>query len=82
MPMFVSWLWTLGFMGVFGMKFNIINIIVSTFVFGLGVDYSILMMRGFLLEYKYGQREMTSYKTSIFLSAFTTIVGVGVLILG
>jgi uncharacterized protein len=80
-PMFVSWLWTLGFMGVFGIKFNIINIIVSTFVFGLGVDYSILMMRGFLLEYKYGQREMVSYKTSIFLSAFTTVVGVGVLIL-
>ena len=80
-PMFVSWLWTLGFMGVFGIKFNIINIIVSTFVFGLGVDYSILMMRGFLLEYKYGHREMTSYKTSIFLSAFTTVVGVGVLIL-
>ncbi len=35
-PMFLSWLWTLGFMGVFELKFNIINIIVSTFVFGLG----------------------------------------------
>ncbi len=80
-PMFMSWLWTLGFMGVFGIKFNIINIIVSTFVFGLGVDYSILMMRGLLLEYRFGRREMTSYRTSIFLSGFTTIVGVGVLIL-
>jgi len=80
-PMLMSWIWTLGFMGAFGIRFNIINIIVSTFVFGLGVDYSILMMRGFLLEYKYGHREMISYKTSIFLSSFTTIVGVGVLIL-
>ena len=80
-PMFLSWLWTLGFMGVFDIKFNIINIIVSTFVFGLGVDYSILMMRGLLLEYRFGRREMTSYRTSIFLSGFTTIVGVGVLIL-
>jgi len=80
-PMFVSWLWTLGFMGFTGIQFNIINIIVSTFIFGLGVDYSILMMRGFLLEYKYGHREIVSYKTSIFLSSFTTIVGVGVLIL-
>jgi 1-acyl-sn-glycerol-3-phosphate acyltransferase len=80
-PMFLSWLWTLGFMGIFDIKFNIINIIVSTFVFGLGVDYSILMMRGLLLEYRYGRREMTSYRTSIFLSGFTTIVGVGVLIL-
>ncbi len=80
-PMFLSWLWTLGFMGVFDIKFNIINIIVSTFVFGLGVDYCILMMRGLLLEYRSGRREMTSYRTSIFLSGFTTIVGVGVLIL-
>ncbi len=47
----------------------------------LGVDYSILMMRGLLLEYRFGRKEMTSYRTSIFLSGFTTIVGVGVLIL-
>jgi 1-acyl-sn-glycerol-3-phosphate acyltransferase len=80
-PMFVSWLWTLGFMGVSGIKFNIFNIVVSTFVFGLGVDYAILMMRGLLLEYKYGQKEISYYKTSIFLSAFTTVVGVGVLLL-
>ena len=79
-PMFVSWLWTLGIMGVFNLKFNIFNIIISTFIFGLGVDYSILMMRGLLLDYKYGQKELSSYKTSIFLSVFTTIVGVGVLI--
>ena len=80
-PMFISWLWTLGFMGITGIKFNIINIIVTTFVFGLGVDYSILMMRGLLLEYKYGQREIITYKTSVFLSSFTTLVGVGVLLL-
>jgi uncharacterized protein len=79
-PMFVSWLWTLGFMGISGIKFNIFNIIVSTFVFGLGVDYSILMMQGFLLEYRYGQNDRSSYKTSIFLSSFTTVVGVGVLL--
>jgi 1-acyl-sn-glycerol-3-phosphate acyltransferase len=80
-PMFVSWLWTLGFMGITGIKFNIFNIIVSTFVFGLGVDYSILMMQGLLLEYRYGQNDLPTYKTSIFLSSFTTIAGVGVLLL-
>ncbi len=80
-PMFVSWLWTLGFMGVFGLKFNIINIIVCTFVFGLGVDYSILMMQGFLSEFKYGRKDLPSYKMSIFLSSFTTLIGVGVLLL-
>ena len=80
-PMFLSWLWTLGFMGVTGLKFNIFNIIVSTFVFGLGVDYTILMIRGLLLEYRSGCKELYSYKTSIFLSSFTTLIGVGVLLL-
>lgn len=81
LPMFISWSWTLGIMGLLGLKFNIFNIIVSTFIFGLGVDYSILMIQGLMQEYRYGKKELQSYKTSIFLSLFTTIVGVGVLIL-
>ena len=80
-PMYLSWLLTLGAMGILGLTFNIFNIIISTFVFGLGVDYSILMIRGLLLEFKYGRNELSSYKTSIFLSSFTTVVGVGVLII-
>ena len=53
LPMFASWLLTLGFMGMTGIRFNIFNIIVSSFIFGLGVDYSILMMRGLLFEFRY-----------------------------
>jgi uncharacterized protein len=79
LPMFVSWFLTLGFMGMTGIRFNIFNIIVSSFIFGLGVDYSILMMRGLLFEYKYRTTEISSYKTSIFLSSSTTLFGVGAL---
>lgn len=80
LPMFISWLWILGIMGVFGLKFNIINIIISTFIFGLGDDYSIFIMDGLAHEYKYGRKNLASYKTSIFLSALTNMIGVGVLI--
>jgi 1-acyl-sn-glycerol-3-phosphate acyltransferase len=80
LPMFVSWLWILGIMALFGLKFNIINIIISTFIFGLGDDYSIFIMDGLAHEYKYGRKNLASYKTSIFLSALTNIVGIGVLI--
>jgi len=80
LPMFISWLWILGIMGIIGLKFNIINIIISTFIFGLGDDYSIFIMDGLAHEYKYGRKNLASYKTSIFLSALTNIVGVGVLI--
>ena len=79
-PMSISWLWTLGIMGLFGIKFTIFNIIISTFIFGLGIDYSIFIMRGLLQDYKYGVNNLDSYKTSIFLSAVTTITGIGVLI--
>jgi 1-acyl-sn-glycerol-3-phosphate acyltransferase len=78
-PMFASWILTLGFMGITGIRFNIFNIIVSSFIFGLGVDYSILMMRGLLFEYTYGTKEISSYKTAIFLSSATTLFGVGAL---
>ncbi len=79
LPMFFAWLLTLGFMGLFGIKFNIFNIIISSFVFGLGVDYSILMMRGLQSEYKTGIRDRQTYQVSIFLSSTTTIFGVAAL---
>lgn len=80
LPMFISWLWILGIMGLLGLKFNIINIIISTFIFGLGDDYSIFIMDGLGQEYKFGRKNLASYKTSILLSVLTTIIGIGVLI--
>ena len=80
LPMLVTWIWILGIMGLAGIKFNIINIIVSTFVFGLGDDYSIFIMDGLTNEYKYGKKVLASHKESILLSAITTILGFGALI--
>ncbi|MEJ7587120.1 MAG: 1-acyl-sn-glycerol-3-phosphate acyltransferase [Ferruginibacter sp.] len=79
-PMLISWIWILGIMGLLGIHFNIINIIVSALVFGLGDDYSLFIMDGLLREYKTGRKNLSSYKSSIFLSAITTIAGLGVLI--
>jgi 1-acyl-sn-glycerol-3-phosphate acyltransferase len=79
-PMVLSWLWTIGIMGFLGIKFNILNIIISTFILGLGIDYSIFIMSGLIEEYKKGIQHLASFKTSIFLSAFTSISGIGALI--
>ena len=79
LPMFFSWLITLGFMGITGIRFNIFNIIISSFIFGLGVDYSILMMRGLLNQYRTGVNDMKTYQISILLSSSTTLIGVGAL---
>ncbi len=79
-PMLITWVWILGFMGMFGIEFNIVNIIVSTFIFGLGDDYSIFIMDGLQKKYQLGKNHLPSVKVSIFLSAVSTMAGLGVLI--
>ena len=76
----LTWLLTIGIMGLFHIEFNIFNIIISTFIFGLGIDYSIFITNGLLHEYKTGEKALQTYKTSIILSVVTTVLGVGVLI--
>lgn len=75
-PIIITWFVTIGIMGLFHLEFNIFNIIISTFIFGLGVDYSIFMTNGM----RSGVSSITTHKTSIILSVLTTILGVGVLI--
>lgn len=81
LPIVLSWIWTIGMMGLFGVEFNIFSIIISTFVFGLGIDYSIFLLRGLQNNYQYGNTEIAPYRMSIILSVWTTLSGVGVLIL-
>ena len=80
LPMLMSWVWTIGMMGVLGLKFDIFNIIITTFIFGLGIDYGIFITRGLVQKYAEGKDHMVSYKSAIILSAITTLFGVGVLI--
>lgn len=80
LPMLVSWVIILGLMGIWGIEFNIINIILSTFIFGIGDDFSIFIMDGLQNKYRTGQKVLNSHKTAIFFSAFTTVVGMGALV--
>jgi 1-acyl-sn-glycerol-3-phosphate acyltransferase len=79
-PMVIAFIWILGIMGLTGLQFNIVNIILSALIFGLGDDYSLFIMDGLLQEYKTGKKNLSSYKSSIVLSAITTLAGLGVLI--
>ena len=79
-PICLSWIITLGMMNLLDIKFNIVNIIITSFIFGLGIDYAIFIMRGLLQEYETGERNLHSYKTSILISGMTTLTGIGVMI--
>ena len=79
-PMVISWIWILGIASIFDIRFNFINIILATFIFGLGDDFSIFITDGLQKKYKYKEKVLGHYKTGILLSSISTIVGTGVLI--
>lgn len=80
LPLAVSWIWILGIMQLLGIKFNIVNIILATFIFGQGDDYTIFITEGLMYEYAYGKKILSSYKNSVALSAIIMFIGIGALI--
>ena len=80
LPMAVSWLWILGIMVLCGIQFNVVNIILATFIFGQGDDYTIFMTEGCQYEFAYRRKMLASYKSSIIISALIMFIGIGTLI--
>ncbi|MGN1211837.1 MAG: MMPL family transporter [Candidatus Cryptobacteroides sp.] len=81
MPMALSWFTVNGLMAIFGLEFNLINIVIATFIFGIGVDYSIYVTNGLIDQAKgKGNSLLTYHKTAIFLSAVVLIIVTGSLI--
>ena len=74
MPILLSWLIVLGYMVLCNVRFNLISIIISTFIFGIGVDYSIFVMNGLTAK---DADKLHYHKTAILLSAVTLITTVG-----
>ena len=81
LPLAVSWIWILGIMDMCGIKFNIVNIILATFIFGQGDDYTIFITEGLMAEYAYRRPRLEAYKSSVALSALIMFIGIGTLIL-
>ena len=69
-PMMISWYTVLGAMAIFGQTFNMINVVISSFIFGIGVDYSIFIMDGLRKQYAGGAEDKTIvyHKTAITIS--------------
>lgn len=80
LPLAVGWIWILGLMQLLGIQFNIVNVILATFIFGQGDDYTIFITEGLLYEHTTGQKRLASYKRSVMLSAVLMFIGIGTLI--
>ena len=80
LPLAVGWIWILGLMHLTGIQFNIVNIILATFIFGQGDDYTIFITEGLLYEYTTGKPRLASYKHSVVISALIMFAGIGCLV--
>lgn len=78
-PMALSWIWILALMQLFGLQFNIVNIILATFIFGQGDDYTIFIVEGLIYERCTGKPILPQYRQSILLSALIMLIGIGIL---
>ena len=75
LPMVLSWFMVQGYMAIIGLEFNLINIIISTFIFGVGVDYSIFITEGLLTQARTGSNDvLTWHKVAIFFSAVILVI--------
>ncbi len=80
LPLTIGWAWILGIMHLSAIKFNIVNIILATFIFGQGDDYTIFITEGLLYEYAYGKKMLKNYRNSVILSGILMFIGIGTLI--
>ena len=81
LPMMLSWFMVQGYMAIIGLEFNLISIIISTFIFGVGVDYSIFIMEGLLTQARTGNGDvLTWHKVAIFFSAAILVIVVSSLL--
>ncbi len=75
LPMFASWYVVQGMMAIFGIEFNLVNIMISSFIFGIGVDYSIFVMDGLLNKERFGGSNLIlSHKAAILFSGVTLLI--------
>ena len=81
LPMVLSWFMVQGYMALIGLEFNLISIIISTFIFGVGVDYSIFITEGLLAQARTGSRDiLTWHRVAIFFSAIILVIVVASLL--
>ena len=83
-PLLVGSVWTLGLMALFGVQFNMANLLVVPLIIGIGIDNGVHIVHSFRATEKYeGERVPLSRSTAkaVTLAALTGIVGFGSLMI-
>ncbi len=81
LPLAFGLLWTFGAMGWLGLPIDLMNSVFVIFIIGVGEDYSVFLVTSKLDEWRGQPQRTASTSASVLVSASTTIVGFGVLVL-
>ncbi|MCW3161005.1 MMPL family transporter [Chryseobacterium oryctis] len=79
-PIVLTGVVTAGILYFLGLELNIFSTVVCTLVFGVGDDFSIFLTKALQKEHTTGKNELPTYRISIILAVFTTILSIGSLI--
>ncbi|MFQ5560306.1 MAG: RND family transporter, partial [Nitrospinota bacterium] len=80
-PLSIGLFYTIGLMGFLDISFNYINISAITLLFGIGVDYGIYILQGYLSEERLDLKQtIQQVGQSVLICALTTVVGFGSLV--
>ncbi|MFQ5656954.1 MAG: MMPL family transporter, partial [Candidatus Methylomirabilales bacterium] len=77
LPIVVGGIWTLGLMELFGINFNLANLIILPLIAGYGIMNGLHIVKRFQKEGGRGTIIANSTGRAVFLSATTTMVGFG-----
>ncbi|MDH6251300.1 1-acyl-sn-glycerol-3-phosphate acyltransferase [Chryseobacterium sp. H1D6B] len=79
-PIVLTGIVTAGVLYFLGLELNIFSTVVCTLIFGVGDDFSIFLTQAMQKEHTTGKNELPTYRVSIILAVFTTILSIGSLI--
>ena len=81
LPLLVGLYWTFGIMGWMGLRVNLMNSLIVVFVFGVVVDYSLFLVTALRHAADLNDPHLAHSCVGLTVSATTTMIGLGVLVM-
>ena len=80
LPLAFAFICTLGTLGILGRPLDIPALMLSVIILGMGVDYTLLMVRGYQRYRRFDQPFFAVVRTAVVMAAASTLVGFAVLL--
>jgi predicted exporter/SAM-dependent methyltransferase len=80
LPLAFAFVCTLGTLGIMGRPLDIPALMLSVIILGMGVDYTLFMVRGYQRYQRFDHPHFTVVRTAVVMAAASTLVGFAVLL--